>query len=632
MLIERKKNYWEFGLLFLIITGIGSISHFFISDPNGNFSGVIRLSQVISFAFIPILTRRHLLLDAFPTYLPSSSSSQDFNSIYSPQNERRRFNAHPKTVASWIKVANQVKPENRLMRLCQAITRSMNVDICLITNVPDQDNQLSILGGYDNARNRSYPAQNLPIERIKLLTSAINNARPFWFSPANASLSTDLSTIQVVLGLEKLNNMLVLPIKYESNAIGSLVLLSPFNLREWNNEDVIYFHDFEGQLANLLKDAYEKSSLSAQIESISQQFVEAQEEINHLKQENFQLENKLINIDLTKDNKSIIQGPTEQLDEETKVTIEKLQKEVSRLEKELIQQAYIVSDPSDDTYSKVEEELRLALEEVARLQNNLADTKIKLITYEQIANQPKGMNIEERSSVISHIKEINEPLSTIFGYTELLLGESVGNLGELQKKFLTRITESQQRIQILLNKLVDLIEDGELTEKKQLETIKLSNIVDLAIQENNSSIEEKSISLAIDIPDDLPEIVIDQGAFLQVLTNLMQISVAISSPGEKILMRLSSNENDYFERSLSIMVHNSGSLFSDVDFTKFFSDKDLWDRSLPAEFEEIGVNLTIIKKIVDANGGKIWVENASPGETQFHVSLPIDQTGDQSLF
>jgi signal transduction histidine kinase len=61
-----------------------------------------------------------------------------------------------------------------------------------------------------------------------------------------------------------------------------------------------------------------------------------------------------------------------------------------------------------------------------------------------------------RKSVVSVVQEIRQPMSSIMGYTDLLLAESVGILGALQRKFLERIKGSTVRMHTMLNELIQV--------------------------------------------------------------------------------------------------------------------------------------------------------------------------------
>src|SRR5574337_628058 len=99
----------------------------------------------------------------------------------------------------------------------------------------------------------------------------------------------------------------------------------------------------------------------------------------------------------------------------------------------------------------------------------------------------------EQSEVIASIsQELRQPMSSIIGYTDLLLGESVGILGALQRKFVERIKASTERIGSLIDDLIQMttLESG-LADLKP-EPVDLNTIIDNAMAYTSSQVREKN--------------------------------------------------------------------------------------------------------------------------------------------
>ena len=77
------------------------------------------------------------------------------------------------------------------------------------------------------------------------------------------------------------------------------------------------------------------------------------------------------------------------------------------------------------------------------MQNDLANANMKLLKIEK---GQAGVYSSEQAEVMASIaQELRQPMSSVVGYTDLLLGESVGILGSLQRKFVERIKASTER-------------------------------------------------------------------------------------------------------------------------------------------------------------------------------------------
>lgn len=100
----------------------------------------------------------------------------------------------------------------------------------------------------------------------------------------------------------------------------------------------------------------------------------------------------------------------------------------------------------------MEAELRLTLEEIARLQNALAEANMKIIAL-QASIESSNNNIEEKKQFNPIIQELRQPIHTIQGYLDLLSNESVGILGTFQKRFIERIADAVIEIEKTLDTL-----------------------------------------------------------------------------------------------------------------------------------------------------------------------------------
>jgi signal transduction histidine kinase len=150
----------------------------------------------------------------------------------------------------------------------------------------------------------------------------------------------------------------------------------------------------------------------------------------------------------------------------------------------------------------------LTLEEVARLQNQLAEANMRIIEAEK--GTAAAHSTEQAEVVASISQELRQPMSSIVGYTDLLLGESVGILGALQRKFVERIKASTERIGNLIDDLIQVttLETG-LNELKP-EPVDLNVIIDNAMSYTSSQVREKNISMHLDLPKNVAPIYADR--------------------------------------------------------------------------------------------------------------------------
>ena len=139
-----------------------------------------------------------------------------------------------------------------------------------------------------------------------------------------------------------------------------------------------------------------------------------------------------------------------------------------------------------------------------------------------------AQSTEQAEVVASISQELRQPMSSIVGYTDLLLGELVGILGALQRKFVERIKASTERIGNLIDDLIQVttLETG-LNELKP-EPVDLNMIIDNAMSYTSSQVREKNISMHLDLPKNMTPIYADREALQQILIHLLQNAVSAS--------------------------------------------------------------------------------------------------------
>ena len=295
--------------------------------------------------------------------------------------------------------------------------------------------------------------------------------------------------------------------------------------------------------------------------------------------------------------------------------------QVANLEKEIAKAfTKIQTGGFNDEAKSIKTKLNTALSQVANLQNELTDSKTKLA---QSGNGQKNVDNTEQTEVIASIaQDLRQPLSSVIGYADLLLGETIGILGSLQRKFIDRIKASSERIGTLVDDMIQVtnLETG-LTSLKP-ESADLNTIIDNAMSYTSGQIREKGISFHLDLPKKLQSIYADPEALQQILIHLLQNAGAASPPEGKITLKVatqSENGKDY----VMLRVTDTGGGISAEDIPRVFNRLYKADNVLIQGVGDTGVGLSIAKSLTEAQEGRIWVESETDKGASFSVLLPI---------
>jgi signal transduction histidine kinase len=311
------------------------------------------------------------------------------------------------------------------------------------------------------------------------------------------------------------------------------------------------------------------------------------------------------------------------MQEETQKALEKLKQENEALRAPSALKKVGKFGSSKQADKQMESELRLTLEEMAHLQNQLAEANMKIIEAEKGSSATHSL--EQAEVVASISQELRQPMSSIVGYTDLLLGESVGILGTLQRKFVERIKSSTERIGSLIDDLIQVttLETG-LHELKP-EPVDLDLIIDNAMSYTSSQIREKNISLHLDLPKNVGPIYADREALQQILIHLLQNAGAASPSEGTVHLRVQTRVEEGKEYVL-IQVADTGGGIPAEDVGRVFTRLYRADNVLIQGVGDTGVGLSIAKTLTEAQKGRIWVDSKPGVGSTFSVLLPIAKT------
>ncbi len=337
--------------------------------------------------------------------------------------------------------------------------------------------------------------------------------------------------------------------------------------------------------------------------------------------------------------KADLEAELKQKDEEIRKLSEKLQAqemEVSQardsLEVELRRKEEQIRQLAEELRSKEAELDRVRAKSEAELSQ--ATDKIKQLA--EIIHRQKeevGQSEEQRARdqfIASISQELRTPMTSITGYTDLLLGESVGALADMQRKFLQRIKANTERMASMLNDLIGVsaIDAGQL--KLRIEPLDVAEVIEDTIIGARAQLEEKEIVLDVDVDENLPLVKADADYVHQIMTNLLSNACKCSPVGGKISIKATAYDKQDFGESdtgyLLVSVTDSGGGIAPEDQSKVFDRFYQAERPLIAGLGETGVGLSIVKALVDAHGGRIWVESEMGVGSTFNYILPIAES------
>jgi len=222
---------------------------------------------------------------------------------------------------------------------------------------------------------------------------------------------------------------------------------------------------------------------------------------------------------------------------------------------------------------------------------------------------------EIKGSVISTVShQLKSPLTSIRMAIHLLLEEKVGPLTEKQVELLVVAREDSDRLHGILNNLLDIsrIESGR--DQMEFHAVSARSMVLEALEPFRRTAQDQGLTLSIELPEDLPEVLADPTRINHVFSNLLSNAFKYTSPGGKITLRAKADE-EWVQFSVSDTGRGIPSKYLPRIFEPFFR--------VPDQGKETGagLGLAIVKEIVEAHAGTVGVESQEGQGSRFTFTL-----------
>ena len=233
--------------------------------------------------------------------------------------------------------------------------------------------------------------------------------------------------------------------------------------------------------------------------------------------------------------------------------------------------------------------------------------------------------VEQREAIVGQANEFRTPMTSITGYTDLLLGEQGGLLTEMQRQFLERVKANVEQMGQMLNDLIRLASPDARRVELTPEPVDLITVIEAGIMGLAARFRERRLALRMDLPETLTPVRADQDSLYQVILRLLSNAALCSQEGTEVL--LSAQEQEPEEKGsvpfIRISVTDTGGGIAAEDFPRVFRRFYRANQTLVQGMGETGVGMAVVKTLVEANGGRIWVEtNPGVGST-FSFILPV---------
>jgi signal transduction histidine kinase/HAMP domain-containing protein len=221
-------------------------------------------------------------------------------------------------------------------------------------------------------------------------------------------------------------------------------------------------------------------------------------------------------------------------------------------------------------------------------------------------------------STISH--ELRTPLTSIKGALGLIRSGAVGPVAADLRELLDIAVTNTDRLIRTINDLLDITQLEHGRAKMHAVAVSLKPSVELAARAVAVQGEHRRIELQVNVPDDLPMVLADRPRVEQVLIHLLSNAIKFSSPGGRVVLTAAPQDG-----AVLVSVQDFGVGISKEFQARVFEKFEHQEGALTRESQGVGLGLAISREIIEAHGGRIWVETQLGQGSTFYFTLPTAQ-------
>lgn len=235
----------------------------------------------------------------------------------------------------------------------------------------------------------------------------------------------------------------------------------------------------------------------------------------------------------------------------------------------------------------------------------------------QAFEEIKRINQRKNDFVSNVSHELRTPLTSIKGYASILLSGKLGAIPEEAHKRLEKINKHSDELVQFVNELLDIarIESGRVMLK--IAPFNLKNIIDEVGDMLTVQMKERQISFSTVLPDAMPEIMADYSQIKRVFINLVNNAFKYTPNGGKITVRVNIADN-----GIQVDITDTGCGMPEDALDKLFTEFYRVDTAINQEVKGTGLGLAMVKHIIEAHKGKIWVKSKLGMGSTFSFILP----------
>jgi len=268
--------------------------------------------------------------------------------------------------------------------------------------------------------------------------------------------------------------------------------------------------------------------------------------------------------------------------------------------------------------SESDETKRILRASSAVIENENGETVGMVSVLSDITRQ-KELERMKTGFVASVSHELRTPLIAIDKSLQLILSKTTGPLSETQEQFLTIAERNLKRLSRLIDDLLDMskLEAGKMTLNRQ--PAAMAKIITDSVFAMDNWAKSKSVTIAQNIDEHMPDVNVDADRVTQILNNLIGNAIKFTPAQGTITVSAKAKKPGEIE----VSVRDTGIGISAENLVKVFDKFYQVGERVSTDISGTGLGLSIVKELVELHGGKIWVDSEKGQGAIFTFILPV---------
>ncbi len=221
---------------------------------------------------------------------------------------------------------------------------------------------------------------------------------------------------------------------------------------------------------------------------------------------------------------------------------------------------------------------------------------------------------QEFVGMLSH--DMRNPLSAIIATLELSLDGSLGDLNDNQHQFLGSAMNDSRRMLEMLNDLLDGYKYEAVELKLEKTQFDITQVISKLVYDFSPLAKERQIELFQETPLSLT-VTADEGKLIRVISNLLTNALKFTPKEGRIIVSVADKK-----QVIQVSIQDTGEGIAPDELEKVFQKFYQVEKRKLGRKTGTGLGLPLCRKLVDAHGGKIWVESQAGRGSKFIFTLP----------